>query len=172
MYLQTPVASVAAYEFAGFAASLVIFFFRDVPSSSYACICLTFASAFAGLSASRSDSHAVASVFTKTCGGRKSYGLIGVRQHQPARRSSRRTVPLRLTLGRLGFPWFNFAWQASSARAGVLLVRRTRRSSARAGIPFSDVPAETHHDPIRDFSHLVSTRFAYDDSLSTSAGRG
>ena len=63
------------------------------------------------LSASRSDSHSVHAhvdeenssrkLWTKKCSRKhvdeeNSYDLIGVRQHQPARRVSRRTVPLRL----------------------------------------------------------------------------
>ena len=62
------------------------------------------------LPASRSDSHSVHAHVDDENSSRKhvdeenSYDLIGVRQHQPARRVSRRTVPLRL----IGFSVLQF----------------------------------------------------------------
>ena len=70
-------------------------FFRDVPSSSYACICLTFLICICCRLRVRIR------ILLHQCSRKhvdeeNSYDLIGVRQHQPARRVSRRTVPLRL----------------------------------------------------------------------------
>ena len=96
--------------YAAFAASLVTLFFRDVPSSSYPFICLTFLICICCRLRVRirilfthidSDSHQCS---RKHVDEENSYDLIGVRQHQPARRVSRRAVPLRL----IGFSVLQF----------------------------------------------------------------